>query len=319
MVRFYWTIAFGLCLWATIWSQSPLLVIGSFTQEEARNAPEVLERLQEYLSDRTRLQTEADTLGYTLVWDGEVGMLFPKTLTTESRESHAATFAETLLRELQVRGYRPGQVITVDEISREAVEAFTNLMTTDQSSSLRRWISEGTVALSVDVIIAPRMRSGASIAFKSVDSVPMLSHLPENAAVASRSLDECLAKWQAKSPEIGAASGESRTGHEAAGAHLANVRERALLSAGQVLQASLHFSRSIRVEEIDTYVQKYWKQLQRMRQEVRERLQRAEAELAKWLLQASGFHMDSNFTQPVSLSQLPLPLQQLVLRSDLGK
>ncbi len=36
---------------------------------------------------------------------------------------------------------------------------------------------------------------GPSIAFKSVDSVPMLSHLPENAA-ASRSLDECLAKWQ---------------------------------------------------------------------------------------------------------------------------
>ncbi len=91
MVRFYRPSHLVCGLWATIWSQSPLLVIGSFTKKKLRNAPEVLERLQEYLSIEPWLQTEADTLGYTLRWDGRSECFFPRRSPQQSRESHHAT------------------------------------------------------------------------------------------------------------------------------------------------------------------------------------------------------------------------------------
>lgn len=298
----WWVVASG-------WCQSPVLVVAAFSGQQTETVSSLVDRLKPFLDDRNALQREAAEAGYTVVWEGDTAMLFPKLLTTESRAQRALQFLETLHNELQRMEYRPGQPIAGDALSKSALDALASLLGVESDSALMHELRTGARAIALDVVINPRQRNGSPVVFKAT-GVPCLSRLELNAAAVVRASDQLRERWLRMFPNP---EPQPQQGNSPEERRLSQLMQQALLDVGRASEMRFYFSHSLELEAVEQYTLRYLKRLNQLRQEALRRLRAAEFEMARLLLHEMADAFPQNFERPAPLTAFPPALQQLIL------
>jgi len=285
------------------------LVVAAFSEQQTEAARAALERLKPLLDDRKALQHEAAQLGYTVVWEGETAMLFPQSLTTASRASRALQFLEAFHEDLKRLGYRAGQPIAGDALSEATLVALANLLGTPPDSALMRELRDGTRAIALDVVVAPRLRDGSPVVFSDIKNIPTLSRLEPNATAVGRAADQLRQRWK-QNPQLlePNAMQPSRPDDR----QLSQWMQQANLDVGRADSMRLYFSRVLELEAVEQQTQRYLKRLNQMRQETLRRVQAAEWEVVRLLLHEAADALPQDFARPIPLAELPPALQQLI-------
>jgi hypothetical protein len=101
-------------------------------------------------------------------------------------------------------GYRAGQPIAGDALSEATLVALANLLGTPPDSALMRELRDGTRAIALDVVVAPRLRDGSPVVFSDIKNIPTLSRLEPNATAVGRARRPASATVEAEPATTGA-------------------------------------------------------------------------------------------------------------------